>query len=248
MTNGEKIKEIFPDTKINTQYDNPFGDRFIVFTLNNEDMQVNIEWWNVEYKEPSNSEKPNRSVEEKCPCYHCEYFEIKGWSHCKIHEDAYGDSRCNDYRKANQGSNKVNQCLNKSEIPTGSTTKNDLGVDNQNIRLIDANALIKRLRPKHFDWWGEGEQDDFGKGNNSMLEEVIEAIEEFPSVTPIRPKGHWIWVFDETPSTPNSPYEVNYAGWVCSCCHKFPDDICEWDDPDEPPTYKFCPNCGSDNR
>lgn len=70
--------------------------------------------------------------------------------------------------------------------------KNDLAVDNQNIRLIDANALIKRLRPKHFDWWGEGEQDDFSKGNNSMLEEVIEAIEEFPSVTPTRPKGHWI--------------------------------------------------------
>ena len=77
------------------------------------------------------------------------------------------------------------------------TTKNDLAVDNQNIRLIDANALIKRLRPKHFDWWGEGEQDDFSKGNNSMLEEVIEAIEEFPSVTPIRPKGHWIDHSDE---------------------------------------------------
>jgi hypothetical protein len=61
MTNGEKIKEIFPDTKIITQYDNPFGDRFIVFTLNNEDMQVNIEWWNAEYKEPSNSENPNKS-------------------------------------------------------------------------------------------------------------------------------------------------------------------------------------------
>lgn len=53
MTNGEKIKEIFPDTKIITQYDNPFGDRFMVFTLNNEDMQVNIDWWNAEYKEPT---------------------------------------------------------------------------------------------------------------------------------------------------------------------------------------------------
>ena len=53
MTNGEKIKEIFPDTKIITQYDNPFGDRFMVFTLNNEDMQVNIDWWNSEYKEPT---------------------------------------------------------------------------------------------------------------------------------------------------------------------------------------------------
>lgn len=53
MTNGEKIKEIFPNTKIITQYDNPFGDRFIVFTLNTKDMQVNIEWWNAEYKEPT---------------------------------------------------------------------------------------------------------------------------------------------------------------------------------------------------
>ena len=53
MTNGEKIKELFPDTKIITQYDNPFGDRFMVFTLNNEDMQVNIDWWNAEYKEPA---------------------------------------------------------------------------------------------------------------------------------------------------------------------------------------------------
>ena len=53
MTNGEKIKEIFPNSKIITQYDNPFGDRFMVFTLNNEDMQVNINWWNAEYKEPT---------------------------------------------------------------------------------------------------------------------------------------------------------------------------------------------------
>ena len=60
-------------------------------------------------------------------------------------------------------------------------------------------------------------------------------------------KGYWIWELDETPSTSISPYELNYAGWVCSCCHEFPDDICEWDNPDEPPTYKFCPNCGSYN-
>ncbi len=181
---------------------------------------VTQDFWNAEYKEP---------ITENCIA--CKYDEIEesDGEHCK--KCLAGDSQFE---------------LDKEFVQP--TTKNDLGIDNQNIRLIDADALIKRLRPKHFDWWGEGEQDNFSKGNNSMLEEVIEAIEEFPSVTPIRPKGHWIWVFDETPSTPNSPYEVNYAGWVCSCCHKFPDDICEWDDPDEPPTYKFCPNCGSDNR
>ena len=64
---------------------------------------------NEQSEEPSSSEKPNKSIEEKCPCYHCEYFEIKGWSHCKIHEDAYGDSRCNDYHK-------VSQDLTKAEV------------------------------------------------------------------------------------------------------------------------------------
>lgn len=49
----------------------------------------------------SSSKIPNKSIEEKCLCYSCEYFEIEGWSHCKIHEGAYGDSRCSDYRKAN---------------------------------------------------------------------------------------------------------------------------------------------------
>ncbi len=50
-TNGDVIKVLFPDTKIITQYDNPFGDRFILFTLNNEDQQVNLDWWNALYKE-----------------------------------------------------------------------------------------------------------------------------------------------------------------------------------------------------
>lgn len=68
------------------------------------------------------SEKPNKSIEEKCPCYYCEHFEIKGWSHCKIHEGAYGDSRCNDYHKVNQDLTKVKQGSNKSEIPTSSIT------------------------------------------------------------------------------------------------------------------------------
>ena len=76
--------------------------------------------------------------------------------------------------------------------------------------------------------------------------EINTILNELPSLTPIRLKGHWIWELDETPSTPISPYELNYAGWVCSCCHEFPDDICEWDNPDEPPTYKFCPNCGAE--
>ena len=35
----------------------------------------------------------------KCPCYDCKHFEKEGWSHCKIHEWANGDSRCSDYEE-----------------------------------------------------------------------------------------------------------------------------------------------------
>ena len=76
---------------------------------------------------------------------------------------------------------------------------------------------------------------------------IMAYIDELPSVISQTKRGRWIWDIDEIPSTPVSPYELNYEGWVCSCCHQFPDDICDWDDLDEPPTYKFCPNCGSYN-
>ncbi len=115
--------------------------------------------------------------------------------------------------------------LNSSEIPNKSEIPTSLDcVDRHSVDLL-ACRYLKEPTDNHVAFY--------------------EHFLDLPSVTPIRPKGDWIWVFDETPSTPNSPCEVNYAGWVCSCCHKFPDDICEWDDPGEPPTYKCCPNCGA---
>lgn len=35
----------------------------------------------------------------KSPCYNCKHFEKSGWSHCKIHEDCWGDCKCNDYQE-----------------------------------------------------------------------------------------------------------------------------------------------------
>ena len=83
---------------------------------------------------------------------------------------------------------------------------------------------------------------------DKACEDCVDAIECLPSEDVVERSdktGHWVWEVDETPSTPVSPYELNYAGWVCSCCHEFPNDICEWDNPNEPPTYKYCPNCGA---
>lgn len=59
-------------------------------------------------------------------------------------------------------------------------------------------------------------------------------------------QGHWIWVVDESPATPVSSYELNWAGWACDHCRKQPDDDSDWDDWNNPPKYKYCPNCGAE--
>lgn len=79
---------------------------------------------------------------------------------------------------------------------------------------------------------------------------VIRVVSEKPEWCPLKelsdkPSGEWIWNVDITPSSPVGAEEIDYVGWVCSHCHSCPDDYSEWDDIDEPPTYKYCPNCGS---
>jgi len=153
MTNGEKIKEIFPNTKIITQYDNPFGDRFIVFTLNNEDMEVNLNWWNAEYKEP---------------------------------------------------------------------TTNDLEVD-----------CISRKRVLE---WLENATDD-------SIEHAIDSHLEFiPSITPIRPKGHWISHREHCENLGVMPSGLGAYEWCSNCDCGI--DVREW----HRNHYNFCPNCGADMR
>ena len=58
MTNGEKIKEIFPniDTSIVGDY-----DVIDVYNLGMYCQTFDVDWWNAEYQEPSGSEKPNLS-------------------------------------------------------------------------------------------------------------------------------------------------------------------------------------------
>lgn len=71
---------------------------------------------------------------------------------------------------------------------------------------------------------------------NRVIRDTVEEIKQ-PKV------GHWMWDCSIIPSTPVSPEEIDYCGWVCSECKQFPDDY-DWDDPDEPPHYRHCPNCG----
>ena len=75
----------------------------------------------------------------------------------------------------------------------------------------------------------------------NLTQSVYQAIANGTEVK----QGHWIWMVDESPATPVSPYELNWAGWACDHCRKQPDDDSNWDDWDNPPKYKYCPNCGT---
>jgi hypothetical protein len=178
MTNGEKIQTILDVDRDCTEVHGDNGT--MTFT-------VTLDFWNAEYKEPSSSGKPNKSIEEKCPCYYCEHFEIKGLSHCKIHEDTYGDSRCNDYHK-------INQKPNKSEIPTGSTTKNDLGVDcisRQELLKIYEDRFSELQKLKHL-------KDNKGAEDRQMgINYCINILKELPPVTPQEPR--WIPCSEKKP-------------------------------------------------
>ena len=84
MTNGEKFKEVFKTSDVYEGH----SYAFVWMSKYDEEAEINIDWWNAEYIEPSSSENSN-----------------------------------------------------KSEIPTNSTTKNDLAVD-----CISRKAVQTRLK------------------------------------------------------------------------------------------------------
>ncbi len=57
----------------------------------------------------------------------------------------------------------------------------------------------------------------------------------------------WEWFEDWIPSTPEHPRECNDCGWRCHNCETALADAVGgyWDDPEEMPNLKFCPNCGA---
>lgn len=66
MTNGEKLKEIFPDgvlTSINNSY------------YRGDDILVSKNWWNAEYKEPNKSEIPTGSIIDWNNCHTSEQLD-----------------------------------------------------------------------------------------------------------------------------------------------------------------------------
>ena len=61
MTNGEKLKEVFPDIQIFNVTENEQREKFIHIRLGGVCQAIELEWWNAEYKEPT---KNDLGVEE----------------------------------------------------------------------------------------------------------------------------------------------------------------------------------------
>lgn len=68
-----------------------------------------------------------------------------------------------------------------------------------------------------------------------------------PDAVDVLRHGQWEWFEEWNPSTPDHPRECEDYGWRCSKCKTALEDVVGgiWDDPDEEPKLKFCPNCGA---
>ena len=76
----------------------------------------------------------------------------------------------------------------------------------------------------------------------------IKIINQFPAadVAPVR-HGRWEWFEEWSPGTTDYPTECDDCGWRCSNCKTKLEDVVGgyWDDPDDEPKLKFCPDCGA---
>lgn len=78
--------------------------------------------------------------------------------------------------------------------------------------------------------------------DESFFDMVMNDIDEIPAAN-VREdvQGEWEW-FDQERGTPIDGWDREW-GWRCSCCKDTLND--EYDDPDSPPKFNFCPNCGA---
>ena len=113
------------------------------------------------------------------------------------------------------------------------TTKNDLGVDREQLK-----TMIRGLTK----WYVKRDNTEVGEPNTAvglLYDDVMFGIDRLPSVTSIRPKGHWI----------DKHHLFESCSAECSSCHKRSNGYAH--DNGFSLEYKyfdFCPKCGSDNR
>ena len=98
-------------------------------------------------------------------------------------------------------------------------------------RLIDVNAAdVERISCYY--------------GDHCYIEDVQEWLNEQPTVDAVEvAHGRWEWYTDRCEDL-FLGCDEDY-GWRCSHC-QIP--LEEFDDPEAPPTFNYCPNCGASMR
>lgn len=234
MTNGEKLKEIFPDIEM-------WGESkdTLDYSLGGMIHRVTKSWWNAEYKEPTTKNDlaliHTEGLDEGIRCAMCtnSMKSDRGCDgSCVVDKDMY---------------KKVMDVIENHIIDTDKmiepTTKENLAID-----LIDRAELLKAM-----DTW-----DKFGNDPDEGLiplrtpalqdryvpyvhyYDMVNCVKGMSSVTLIRPKGHWII----QPSNKEQG-ERDFIWWKCSECGQV---IFSETEHDRLEFHAFCGRCGADMR
>ena len=80
------------------------------------------------------------------------------------------------------------------------------------------------------------------------IADLVDTFAEIPAadVAPVV-HGRWEWFEEWNLSTPDHPIECEDYGWRCGECKTALEDLVYgiFDDIDDKPKLKFCPNCGA---
>lgn len=221
MTNGEKIIGMFPNAEIN------YGLRGIVAVTFIHKTIFDLDWWNDEYKELTN----------KIDCDNTDCNNCVNHKYCDYESNKLGNSTSSD------------DCISRA---------NALRVAKNEYLRGWHNALCKALSEKYSIHCEEGdfsviqEETITGLGlsmNCAVGKDVESYMSSIPSVTPIRPKGHWKLVqrgkcidvcCSNCEATRIKEWAYNYT--IDQLDKEDVKGCLESDD------MRYCPYCGSDNR
>jgi hypothetical protein len=241
MTNGEKIIAVL----------NPRANQIRILgnwvEIEIQKLDINfscgLEWWNAEYKEPTtkndlalihtegldegvrcamctNSIKSDRGCDGGCVVNNAMYKEVMDVieNHIVDTDKMVEPTIKNDCENCihNKGVLECDMYGCKYEP----TTKNDLGVE----------CIVDVL----------GSYTDLDIPYKREIAENI--LTKLSSVTPIRPKGHWIGHREHCENLGVMPSGLGAYEWCSNCDCGI--DVREW----HRNHYNYCPNCGADMR
>ena len=182
MTNGEKFKEVFKTSDV----DEGLLYAFVWLSKPDEVAEINIEWWNEEYKEPTTK---NDLVVD---CNNCKnnFHRGDGTSYC-----ATGDGMCHFEREETFKNDLGVDCISRKAVQTRlKEIINEMETIFADIREREVNDSVCGLCEYDCDHGLDGyanecpgfEKDDCFKLNEKYKAEWLD-ISNIPSVTPQEP-------------------------------------------------------------